>query len=66
MKRAPAWARPYLPNRSHRLALVSLERPGAAHWPLQLTQLVGGRTWSLTFVRFQTAEPIPTSAGDGA
>jgi len=60
-KRAPKWLRPYLPNTSSRLALVSLDRPDAAHWPIRLTQIVGGKTWSISFIRFQTPEPVPTT-----
>lgn len=51
--------RPYLPNSSDRLALVSLDRPTAACWPLRLTQIVGGRTWSFSLVRYRTPEPVP-------
>lgn len=53
------WARPYLPNSSDRLALVSLDRPTGALWPLRLTQIVGGRTWSLSLVRYRSPGPVP-------
>ena len=51
--------RPYLPNRSDRLALVSLddERPFRAYQPIRLTQILGGRTWSLSLVRHTTQMP---------
>lgn len=54
--------RVYLPNSNDRLALVALddERPFRAHWPVRLTQLVGGRTWSLSVVRYQTVAPVVT------
>jgi hypothetical protein len=35
-----------------------LDRPADAHWPIRLTQIVGGKTWSISFVRFQTREPM--------
>lgn len=49
----------YLVNSSDRLALVSLDdkRPFRAYWPLRLTQIVGGKRWSLSLVRYQTSEP---------
>lgn len=58
----PKWLRPYLPNTSNELALVSLSdrEPFRAFWPIVLTQLVGGRTWSISFIRHKTLEPIPT------
>lgn len=54
--------RPYLPNRSSRMALVSLddERPFRAHWPLTLVQIVGCRAWSISFVRYATPSPVTT------
>lgn len=62
--RAPKRIRPYLPNRSRNLALVSLndKRPFRAHWPLVLTQIIGGKTWSLSLVRYQTATPVLTTS----
>ena len=57
--------RPYLPNRSDALALVSQQYPTRAYWPLTLIQIVGGRTWSLSIVRYQTDRPIPTEGGEG-
>ena len=58
-------AKTYLPNSSDRLALVSLDdkRPFRAYWPLRLTQLVGGKTWSLSIVRYQTKNPVPVPEG---
>lgn len=53
------WWRTYLPNSSRNLALVSLRdrRPFRAYWPLHLTQLVGGKTWSISLVRYTTDGP---------
>ena len=54
--------RPYLPNTSDQMALVSLNEPGGppfnAYWPMRLTQIVGGKTWSISFTRFKTPHPI--------
>ncbi len=52
--------RPYLPNRSDKMALVSLddERPFRAYQPIRLTQLVGGRHWSISLVTYRTARPL--------
>lgn len=60
--------RPYLPNRSDALALVSLndKRPFRAHWPLTLVQIVGGRTRSLSVVRYRTREPVPITPPVGS
>ncbi len=57
-RRPPAWARPYIPNSTDRLALVSLDRPTAALWPIRLTQIIGGKTWSLSLVRYRSREPM--------
>lgn len=61
--------RPFLPNRSDALALVSLndQRPFRAYWPLTLVQIVGGRTWSISFVRYRTPRPrvIPPARTEG-
>ena len=58
-------AKTYLPNSSDRLALVALNdaRPFRAYWPLRLTQLIGGKTWSLSIVRYQTKSPTPVLKG---
>jgi len=58
----------YLYNSSDRLALVSLDDPQdfRAYWPLRLTQLVGGKTWSISFVRFQTPKPQVTAQRQGS
>lgn len=58
----PKRLRPYLPNRSDRLALVSTRdsNPFSAYWPLIITQLVGGKTWSISYIRHTTPRPIPT------
>lgn len=58
--KAPKWLRPYLPNSSTSLALVSREFPADAFWPIRLTQIVGGRTWSLSFVTHMTPTPVPS------
>jgi hypothetical protein len=49
----------YLVNHSNGLALVSLDdqRPFRAYWPLKMTQVIGGRRWSLSLVRLQGDEP---------
>ena len=53
----------YGPNTSDRLALVSLNdrHRFSAYWPMRLTQIIGGKTWSISFTRFTTPEPIPTA-----
>jgi hypothetical protein len=58
--------RTYLPNTSDRLALVSLAdaRPFRSHWPVRLTQIVGGRAWSLTLVTLTTPAPVLTDPDD--
>lgn len=63
--RAPKWLRPYLPNTSTRLGLVSLDDPGKAHWPVRLTQIIGGRTWSLSLVTNLTPKPVRTDRQRG-
>ena len=60
------WWRTYGPNTSDRLALVSLndERPFRAHWPVRLTQIIGGKRWSLSLCIHLTPHPIPTTRED--
>lgn len=55
----PKRLRPYVPNTSDKLALVSLDDKFKyrAHWPLRLTQIIGGKTWSLSFVRHPSQKP---------
>lgn len=49
----------YLPNRDDSMALVSTEDPKfRAFWPVRITQILGGKTWSLSIVRFKTDEPV--------
>lgn len=64
-RRVPRALRPYLPNTSARLALVSLDdpEPFRAYWPMRFTQLVGGRRWSLSVVRYQTPAPVRADEG---
>jgi len=54
---------PYLPNTSDRLALVHVgdERPFRAYWPLRLTQIIGGKRWSLSVCRYLTDKPVPVA-----
>lgn len=53
LRRLTRALRPYLPNRSAKLALVPAAGPfpHRAQQRVVLTQLVGGRTWSLSLVR---------------
>ncbi|MBM4489391.1 hypothetical protein MWT96_20705 [Prescottella equi] len=57
--------RDYLPNTSTRLALVSLDdqRPFRAYWPMRITQLVGGKTWSISFIKHSTPQRVETDGG---
>ncbi|PTR30610.1 hypothetical protein C8K36_102462 [Rhodococcus sp. OK519] len=52
--------REYLPNTTTKLAMVSLndQRPFRAYWPMRITQLVGGKTWSLSFIKHGTPRPV--------
>ena len=57
--------KPYLPNTSDRLSLVGRRANASqpdfrAYWPLRLTQIVGGKRWSLALVWYKTPHPIPT------
>lgn len=57
--------REYLPNTSTRLAMVSLDdrRPFRAYWPMRITQLIGGKTWSLSFIKHSTPRPVVEMGG---
>ena len=54
-----AWWRAARPNTSTRMALVSLDdaEPYRAHWRIRLTQIIGGKRWSLSLVTYQTPTP---------
>ena len=60
----------YLPN-SGNFSLVSIDKADPArrepdlraHWPIRLTQLVGGKRWSISFVWHKTPHPILTPLG---
>jgi hypothetical protein len=58
--RAPKWLRPYLPNTSTKLAIVHQDHPADAYWPMRITQIVGGRTWSISLINHRTPTPVPT------
>lgn len=63
--RLPKKLRPYLFNTSDKLGLVSLKHPSEAVWPLRLTQLFGGRKWSLALVVYETSRPMLTEPLEG-
>jgi hypothetical protein len=48
--------RRYLFNHSNSVALVHRHRSDI-YWPMRLTQLVGGRRWSLAVIVYETAHP---------
>ena len=48
----------YGPNSSAGLSLVPTKHPGAGHWPIRVTQIIGGKRWSLSFVYLLTPEPF--------
>lgn len=55
--------RTYGPNRSDKLALVSINdlrqrERFTAYWPLSITQIIGGKKWSINFIRYQTPQPV--------
>ncbi|MDH6284023.1 hypothetical protein [Prescottella agglutinans] len=52
--------RDYLPHTSTRLAMVYLDdrRPFRAYWPIRNTQLIGGKTWALSFIKYSTQKPV--------
>ncbi|NKR60220.1 hypothetical protein GS474_15930 [Rhodococcus hoagii] len=56
--------RDYLPNTSTRLAMVSLDdqRPFRAYWPMRITQLIGGKTWSISFIKHHAPQPVQSGA----
>lgn len=46
------WYRHYIPNTTTDLAMISRQTatPGQLHWPMRITQLIGGKTWSISFI----------------
>ncbi|KZL33174.1 MULTISPECIES: hypothetical protein [Rhodococcus] len=52
--------REYLPNTSTRLAMVALDdqRPFRAYWPMRITQIIGGKTWSLSVINHRATQLV--------
>ena len=67
-RRNKRWWKDYGPNSSDRFSLVSASESAQldlrAHWPIVLTQLVGGKRWSLSLVRHTTPKPVLTEHGE--
>ena len=60
--------RNYLPSTGN-FSLVGTDRlrpqPDLrAHWPIRLTQIIGGKRWSLSFVWHKTPHPVLTELGE--
>ena len=51
----------YIPNTSTDLAMVLVETvaPKQAFWPMRITQLIGGKTWSISLITHKPARVNP-------
>lgn len=46
------WYWHYIPNTSTDLAMIRKDAAttGQLHWPMRITQLIGGKTWSISLI----------------